>query len=104
MAAEEELEELENYLNEKSATFDELCNERHDNTDVSFLATDVVSDILNSLADTVNYCRMQAIKLIALQETLEQELSFDGIGNFRDKEGEDLQIGFDSFKGMGDKK
>lgn len=96
-------EELEDYLNEKVDAFDRLCDERHQEGQneygaLSFLGNDVLRMMLEELADTVNYCRMQAIKLLILQEQLESQMS-EGMGF---KHGEDLQIGFESFKGTKD--
>lgn len=95
-----EAQEVENILNDKAKLFDELCRKRHEDGQqeygaVSFLGNDVLRMMLEELADTTNYCRMQAIKLLLLQEQLEEQLS-TGEGF---KHGDDLQIGWQSFRG-----
>lgn len=95
--------EVEEYLNAKADQFDKLCDERHEAGQqeygaLTFLGNDVLRMMLEELADTVNYCRMQSIKLLVLQEQLETQLS-EGMGF---KTGDDIQIGFQSFKGTKD--
>lgn len=100
-------DDFQEYVNAKAQEFDELCVERHrlgaeEYGTFTFLGNDVVRMMLEELADTSNYCRMQGIKLLLLQEVLEQQLDFDGIGNVNDEENQNLQIGFESFKGTKD--
>ena len=98
---EVETHELALYLNDKAEAFDQLCRERHEAGEkeygsLSFLGNDVTRMMLEELADTANYCRMQAIKLMMLQDHLETELS--------KQEGlvQDEQLGFNSFRGVKD--
>ena len=112
MASEEEMDvmaqeaqDLAEYLNEKAEEFDQLAQERHqagaeEYGSITFLGNDVIRMMLEELADTANYCKMQGIKLLMLQEQLEQD---PRLKEFQSQEdGEDLQIGFDSFKGVKD--
>lgn len=95
---EEELEkhEFEDYLNDKAHQFNDLCQERHEN-EIDFLEGDVLQNLLNTLADTSNYCRKQAVKLLILQDNLSDQLGT----NLGKKTGDDIQIGAQSFrKGM----
>src|SRR5438045_950381 len=96
----DDVEKLEDYINKKADEFDALAERRHEDGAkeygaITFLGNDVVRMMIEELADTTNYCRMQAIKLLILQEQLEQELS-KGEGF---KHGNDLQMGWDSFRG-----
>lgn len=56
----------------------------------------MVRMMLEELADTANYCRMQSIKLLILQQAVEADLS-----DLADKEGE-ITIGVKAFKGAGE--
>lgn len=94
------VEELQDYLNDKAKAFDKLCVERHEEGatrygSTTFLENDVVRMMLEELADTTNYCRMQAIKLMVLQDRLEAQLEEQSM-----VEGD--QLGFKSFKGTKD--
>lgn len=99
--AQKEAAALSDYLNAKAEQFESLCRERHEAGEkeygsLTFLGNDVVRMMLEELADTANYCRMQAIKLLMLQEHLEAELATnDGL-----IQGTDL--GFNSFQGVKD--
>lgn len=101
----QEAQDLAEYLNEKADDFDRLCQQRHEAGEkeygsITFLGNDVIRMMLEELADTANYCKMQGIKLLMLQEQLEQD---PRLREFQSEEGEeDLQIGFDSFKGVKD--
>lgn len=93
---------LATLLQAKSDQFDKLCAERHEAGAaeygaLTFLGNDVVRMMAEELADTANYCRMQFIKLMVLQDMLEAEFEgkADGEGN--------ITIGVQSFKGTGDK-
>jgi hypothetical protein len=107
MASEEE--EFAEYLNEKASEFDALCAERHEAGAkeygaVTFLGNDVVRMMLEELADTANYCRMQGVKLLMLQEHLEADLfekeNMSGFNQGGDTD--NIQIGFEAFKGTKD--
>ncbi len=103
MASEEEAQEVAEYLNELSLRFTTLMAERHaagqeEYGAFTFLGNDVVRMMLEELADTANYCRMQAVKLMMLQDTLEESLG-DGV---YDPEKADIEIGFAAFKGTKD--
>lgn len=83
--------------------FDQLCQDRHElgakeYGQFTFLENDVVRMMLEELADTVNYCRMQGIKLLLLQTMLEEELD-QKLGKGGE---EDITIGIKSFKGTGE--
>jgi hypothetical protein len=103
MATEEEAQEVAEYLNELSMRFTTLMAERHEAGaeeygQLTFLGNDVVRMMLEELADVANYCRMQAVKLMVLQDTLEQEMRERGIST----ESADIEIGFAAFKGTKD--
>lgn len=102
--AESEAIEFVNKLNELSQTFEDLCHERHVEGQekygkFTFLGNDVVRMMLEELADTANYCRYQAIKLLLIQEGLEKMLSETGLVEDGDEE---ITIGIQSFKGTKD--
>lgn len=92
---------------ELSEQFDKLCQERHDAGAkeygvFTFLENDVVRMMAEELADTANYCRMQFIKLMLLQNMLEGELAEklgEGTEGVYDA---DIAIGIKSFKGTRD--
>lgn len=76
MGATEEL--LAKSIIEYSAAFDKLTQERHEAGAkeygvVTFLGNDVMRMMMEELADTANYCRMQFIKLMMLQHILEED-------------------------------
>lgn len=104
MDPKDEVSLLEATLNQKAAEFEQLCAERHATGadrygEITFLGNDVLRMMLEELADTANYCRMQGVKLLMLQDMLEEDLA----GKMPSmKDGDDLQIGFDSFKGTKD--
>ena len=80
-----------------SAEFDELCQKRHvegaaEYGVFTFLENDVVRMMAEELADTSNYCRMQFVKLMILQEALVESLKGED-GNVR------LDMGAQAFKG-----
>jgi hypothetical protein len=54
--------------------------------------------MLEELADTANYCRMQAVKLMMLQDTLEEQIA----GGVYEPDRADIEIGFAAFKGTKD--
>lgn len=91
---------LEEVVATYSAAFDKLCLERHRKGQVeygnfTFIQNDIVRMMMEELADTTNYCRMQFIKLMMLQRALEEDL-----------EGKDelvsRQMGVGAFKGTGE--
>jgi hypothetical protein len=81
-----------------SDKFDELCQERHKAGQAeygafTFLGNDVIRMMMEELADTSNYCRMQFIKLMFLQAHLSNELQ-----DVMDDD-DSIQIGLKAFKG-----
>lgn len=89
------------HLQDLSKFFDELCQKRHEMGEkeygsFTFMGNDVVRMMIEELADTANYCRYQAVKLLLLQEWLEEELEgkSDADGN--------ISVGVQSFKGVGE--
>jgi hypothetical protein len=96
-----EAKNIGEYLNELGERFDHLCIERHkvgaeEYGELTFLGNDVMRMMLEELADTVNYCRMQSIKLLLLQEQLE-----DGLAGLDTDEGQ-ITLGIQAFKGVGE--
>lgn len=94
---------LREMVEDFSDRFYELCQARHDEGAEKYGATtwmtnDVVRMMIEELADTANYCRYQAIKLMMMQSYLEAELvdTFDS-----DEEG-NVTIGMQAFKGTKD--
>lgn len=91
-------------IEDAAQTFDELCRQRHEKGmleygQFTFLENDVVRMMLEELADTTNYCRMQGIKLLLLQTILEEELE-QKLGKGEQKDS--ITIGIKSFKGTGE--
>lgn len=87
-------------MQEFSLRFDELCQRRHEAGaaeygQFTFIGNDVVRMMAEELADTANYCRMQFVKLMFLQEVLVDQL---GDQPFQ-MNGQDITIGSQSFKG-----
>ena len=87
-----ELEVFQHY----SEAFDTLCQDRHNEGQkeygaLTFLGNDVVRMMIEELADAANYARYQAIKLMILQDALEEEL--------KDKNVEGVEAKFEPFKG-----
>ena len=86
-----------------SASFDKLTQERHEAGakeygTFTFLGNDVVRMMAEELADTANYCRMQFIKLMILNEAF---LADPRIKDLADGSEEEITIGIKSFKGAG---
>jgi hypothetical protein len=84
-----------------SASFDKLCQERHEGGlaeygAFTFMGNDVVRMMMEELADTANYCRMQFIKLMMLQHALEEQT--ESLGD----EEQNITIGLESFRGTKD--
>lgn len=93
-------EDLVTAMEQFSEEFDKLCQNRHEAGAaeygvVTFLGNDVVRMMMEELADTANYCRMQFIKLMLLQGMLQDELAENKVP---DDEG-NITIGVQSFKG-----
>lgn len=102
--AESEALEFIEKMNQFSAAFDVLCDERHregqqEYGKFTFMANDVVRMMIEELADTANYCRYQAVKLLFLQEGLERMLAGSGLVGEGEEE---ITIGIQSFKGTKD--
>ena len=100
--ADSEAQEFTERMQELSLAFDQLCQERHlagqeEYGKLTFLGNDVVRMMIEELADTANYCRYQAVKLLLLQEYLEQEL-VDELGEGT----EEITLGIKAFKGVGE--
>lgn len=98
---EREAYEVAGYLNRKGQEFDQLCVTRHtmgaeEYGATTFLGNDVVRMMLEELADISNYCRMQAVKLLILQERLELEMDKKG---FVSEDKQNVELGFQAFKG-----
>lgn len=94
--------ELEMALNDLALRFDQLCQARHEAGAaeygvLTFLGNDVIRMMLEELADTANYCRMQAIKLMLLQNRFEDQAIGSELVT-----GDDIEIGFQAFKGTKD--
>lgn len=90
--------EINDLFQEYSEAFDRLCQERHNAGAVeygkfTFLQNDVVRMMMEELADTANYCRMQFIKLMMLQHVIEGSLDIDGTK---------AEFGTEAFKGTGE--
>lgn len=99
----EETDAFLDLIEQASAQFDQLCQERHEAGQqeygqFTFLENDVTRMMMEELADTANYCRMQFIKLMLLQTQLEAEL-LEKFGS----EDEDVKVnlGAQAFKGVG---
>jgi hypothetical protein len=92
----QESEELSTLMSQWSEAFDQLCQERHEAGAAeyghfTFLGNDVLRMMMEELADTANYCRMQFIKLMMLGAMLE------GDERFRQSD-----MGAQAFKGVGE--
>lgn len=103
MDASTEVDPLIEKFQQFSNDFDLLCRERHaegakEYGAFTFVENDVVRMMAEELADTANYCRMQFIKLLFLQEMLEEKLHAEGITGASDE----ITIGINSFKGTKD--
>jgi hypothetical protein len=90
MSNEDEAKSFVEGIEGMAHVFDELCQQRHlvgqkEYGAFTFLGNDVVAMMIEELADTVNYCRMQAIKLMILQQGVvsqigEQAIPIDTMG------------------------
>jgi hypothetical protein len=98
VASQPESELFAEAMQHFSDKFDDLCAERHKAGQAeygafTFLGNDVIRMMMEELADTSNYCRMQFIKLMFLQAHLANELE-DVVD-----EDETINIGLKAFKG-----
>lgn len=89
-------------IQQASEDYDKLCLERHEAGKAeygafTFLENDVVRMMMEELADTSNYCRMQYIKLMILQHILEEQLNDKSVTN----EQGNITIGIQAFRGAG---
>jgi hypothetical protein len=103
--AEQAAQELALYVNHLAQKFWELRTARHEAGAqeygaLTFLGNDVLRMMLEELADTANYCEMQAVKLMMLQEQLEQLMTDKGI--ITEDKDEEPALGFKAFKGTKD--
>lgn len=76
----DEVEDFTDSIEAASKVFDELCQIRQNMVAVeegvfSFLTSDVITQTLESLADTAIMCRKQFIKLLIYQHLLEEEMA-----------------------------
>ncbi len=92
-----ESNDIAEYFTELSNEFDKLCQLRHQAGQAeygafTFLENDIVRMMAEELADTANYCRMQFIKLMILQNAL--------VDKFQAENGEvRIDMGAQAFKG-----
>lgn len=92
-----EAQDIAEYFAQLSSDFDELCQTRHEAGQAeygafTFLENDIVRMMAEELADTANYCRMQFIKLMILQDAL--------VNKFQAENGEvNIDMGAQAFKG-----
>lgn len=101
--AESEVMDFVNQLNHLGDQFDKLCVDRYlegqeKYGQFAFLGNDVIEVMLDELADISNYCRMQAVKLMLLQNHLDLVINEKLTP---DEEG-DITIGVRAFKGVKD--
>lgn len=99
--SEEDAQQLRETIEAASAQFQKLCQDRHDigaekYGALTWMGNDIVRMMIEELADTVNYCHYQAIKLMLMQDVLAEELSEKLDGET------DIQIGVQAFKGTKD--
>jgi hypothetical protein len=91
-----EVEDITEAINEASRIFDELCIARHEEGAeeygaITFLENDVVRMMLEEMADTCNYLRYHAIKLMLLAQMVGHE--------FSEEEQASIGLGKGAFKG-----
>jgi len=95
----EEIDPILQKVIQFSEAFDNLTQARHEMGAqeygvMTFIGNDVIRMMAEELADTSNYCRMQFIKLMILQELLEESLEATTEDN--------IQMGAQAFKGVGE--
>lgn len=98
---EQDAHDLAELLQELSSSFDKLCQERHEAGQqeygvFTFMGNDVIRMMMEELADTSNYCRMQFMKLMFLQMQLEQDPRIAAL------EDRSVNLGKEAFKGAGE--
>lgn len=98
------VEEFIELINDLGVDFDKLCQERHaagqkEYGSFAFLGNDVLRMMMEELADTSNYCRMQYIRLAILQGALENKLTESGLVTDGEQE---ITLGVQAFKGTKD--
>lgn len=91
---------LAELFQELSGSFDKLCQERHEAGQqeygvFTFMENDVIRMMMEELADTSNYCRMQFMKLMLLQMQLEED---PRIATMQ----QSINLGKEAFKGAGE--
>lgn len=79
--------EMVEEVNQLSALFDEMCQQRHDEGKVEYgaltwLENDVVRMMLEEMIDIANYCRFQFIKLLLMKGELDSQVPELGAGAF----------------------
>jgi hypothetical protein len=98
--ADDNLKEL---FDQFSLQFAELCQARHDDGEEKYgkhtwMGNDLIRMMVEELADTVNYCHYQAVKLMLLQIALDQELE----GKLTTDDDDQVTLGVKAFKGVKD--
>lgn len=96
-AKEEDPKSFFQIVAEASVQFTDLCEARHlvgieEYGQFTFLENDIVRMMMEELADTSNYCRMQFIKLMILQNALAGQLEATN----------NTTLGVEAFKGTKD--
>lgn len=97
-------EEVAEIVNDLSDMFDKLCRERHEKGleeygPFTFLGNDVIRMMAEELADITNYCRMEFVKLMLLQNHLEALLANTDLNKDGDLK---MGIGWEPMKGTKD--
>ena len=95
--------EVANAMEILSEAFDKLTQERHEAGakeygTFTFLGNDVVRMMAEELADTANYCRMQFIKLMMLNDAFLADPRLEKLADGA----EEVTIGIKAFKGTGE--
>jgi hypothetical protein len=99
----EENEDLIEFIHQCSKEFDTLCQKRHEKGQeeygqFTFLANDVIRMMAEELADVSNYARYHFVKLMFMQQILEDKLQETG----QVSDSGDITIGVQAFRGTGD--
>jgi hypothetical protein len=107
VATEEEVQAFQDYLDEKSEEFRQLRQNRHEAGakeygTLTFLGNDVVRMMIEELADTANYCEMQAIKLLILQEQIETTVIGTALTDGQPGDEIRMELGAQAFRGTKD--
>ena len=98
MSNKQEQIDLAYKINKAVEQFWALVNQRYEDGakeygHLTFLDNDVVRMMLEEFADVVNYCMMASVKLLILQEAMEEALG---------EEPEGVTMGVQAFKGTKD--